>query len=194
MKYLIPFILLLALSNCGDLQAPPLQSQSQEEESTAHQEPTHNFSVMRLMILNADNEVLMEKEEGNWYSPSFIYNKRQFIKEALDSLAHAYGVEIVNPKLHGYFSYKYEYHPYATLRSFYIAQYSKGEIMVSPPQEDVKWMPIEEAINKTPVKSMKEIMDQILNHQDTLWGGSFEIYRIGEEHQSRIVEDFYPLF
>lgn len=176
------FSLILTLAAC--------KSQQQQPQ---HWEPTHNFTVKRLIILNDKNEILMGKVESNWYTPSLVYDQRQYIRESLDSLSNEYGVEIASPQLRGYFSYKYEYHPYSTLRAYYVAKYSGGDIKVPAEMEEVKWMPIEEAILNTPVHSMKIITEQLLNFPDTIWGGSFMVYREREEHQARLVEPFYPL-
>jgi len=164
------------------------------KEQNAHVEPTHNFTVNRLIVLNDKGEVLMGKEEGNWYTLSHVYNERQFIKECLDSLSNEYGITTTTPQLHGYFSYKYEYHPYSTLRSFYVAQYLDGDIKPVGNMTEMKWMSKEDAIALTPVESMKLGIKQILENPDTLWSGSFMIYRKGEHHHARLIEDFYPLF
>lgn len=180
---LSPFLILTILISC--------QPQAGEN---GHTEPTHNFTVKRLLILNDNNEVLMGKEAGNWYTPSLIYSDRQYLQEALDSLANAFGVSISTPKLHGYFSYKYEYHPYATLRAYYIAYYDQGAIKATGPMTEVKWMPVDEAISATPVESMKQCITQILQHPDTLWSASFMVFRKGEHHHAKMEGDFYPLF
>lgn len=135
----------------------------------------------------------MVKEEGNWYSPSFVYNQRQYINESLDSLANVFGIDISDIQLKGLFSYKYEYHSYSTLRLYYTAKYEGGDLKTPVGLEDVQWMPINDAIEKTPVFSMKKISEQLFNYPESVWGGSFMVFRIGEEHQSRMVENFYPL-
>lgn len=183
MKNLIYFAFLaFVFSTC--------QSETAENH---HAEPTHNFTVKRLLIFNNQKEVLMVKEADHWYSPSMLYNDRQFVKEGLDSLANTFGIQIQSPKLRAYLSYKYEYHPYSTLRAYYMADYANGAVKTPPKMQDAKWMPIAEAIEKTPVQSMKDITTQIMEYPDTLWGGSYEVFRIGEEHQARMVEEFYPL-
>lgn len=196
MKYIPFFSLLISLALACQPAQPSSDSTENEEQEAAevHQEPTHNFTVKRLIILNDKNEILMGKEEGNWYTPSLVYNQRQFIKEALDSTANVFGITIANPKLHGYFSYKYQYHSQATLRAYYIADYVDGTLNIPSNMEAVKWMPVADAIEQTPVKSMKAITAQILNNRETIWGASFEVFRIGEEHQAKMIEDFYPLF
>lgn len=159
-----------------------------------HHGASNNITVKRLIVLNDQNEVLMGKVEGGWYTLSHVYNKTQYVNEAMDSLANDYGIKIKDLELRGYFSYKYEYHPYSTLRSFYVAKYVSGNIKPSGEAEEMKWMPIAEAIEKTPVESMKLGTEQILKYPDTLWGASFMVYRKGEHHHARLEEDFYPLF
>lgn len=170
------------------------ENNEQAEQQNPHVAPTHNFTVNRLIVLNDKNEILMGKAAGNWYTLSNVHSNRQFVKESLDSLAHEYGITISSPKLHGYFSYKYEYHPYSTLRGFYVAKYISGEIKAAGEADEVKWMSIDEAIPLIPVESIKVGTKQILDYPDTLWGASFVIYRKGEHHHARMVEEFYPLF
>ncbi len=165
-----------------------------DQEQYNHLEPTQNFSVNRLIILNDKNEMLMGKEEGNWYNPGEVYIEPQFVMESLTAITDKYGIKTTPPKLHGYFSYKYEYHPYASLRAFYVASYVSGTIKPSGNAEEMQWVPIDEAIARIPVESIKMATQQILDYPDTLWGGSFVVFRKGEHHHARMVEDFYPLF
>lgn len=181
MKKHILFFIALALFSCTEAQ-------------DAHQEPTHNFTVHRLIVLNDKNEILMGKEEGNWYTFGHVYNESQYIKECLDSLANEYGFKISAPQLRGYFSYKYEYHPHSTLRAFYVAKYVGGDVKPAGATDEMRWMPMKEAIDKIPVESIKLATQQIFDFPNTVWGGSFLVYRKGEEHHTRTVEDFYPLF
>lgn len=164
------------------------------QEQDSHLEPTHNFTVNRLIILNDNNEMLMGKDEGNWYPIAETYDKPQFVMEGLNNLSKEVGIKTTAPKLHGYFSYKYEYHPFSTLRAFYVAKYVSGTIRPSGNWDEMRWMPIDEAIAKTPVESIKMVTKQIVDFPDTLWGGSFVAFRKGEHHHTRMVEDFYPLF
>ena len=166
---------------------------SQNDQST-HRDPTHNFTMQRLLILNDKGEMLMCKEDYVWAPPSGMYSQRQYVKEGLDSIAQAYGIKIAAPNLHGYFSYKYDYHPYATLRSYYVADYVSGELKLPSGMDDVKWMPIAEAVAKTTVTSIKQSIQQILEFPDTLWGGSFMVSREKKGHPTKQIEAFYPLF
>jgi len=173
---------------------------AQESNSTedvpqdVHRDPTHNFTMQRLLILNDKNEVLMCREDYVWATPAAMYSQRQYIKEGLDSLANAYGVKISAPKLRGYFSYKYNYHPHSTLRSYYVAKYQSGTIQIPPGTDEVKWVPLPEAIEMNTVTSIKQITAQLLKFPDTVWGGSFMVYRNEKGHPTEQVEAFYPLF
>jgi len=173
--------LLLVFNYCGYGQNNP------------HQSPTQNFAVHRLIILNDNNEMLLVKEQQVWATPSYVYKERQFLKESLDSLAHAYGLKISNLKLHGQFSYKYDYHPYSTLRHYYVAQYVSGQIKTPVGMDQVKWMPVPQAIEMNTVNSIREITQQIIQFPDTIWGGSFLVSHVGDEHPTKMVEAFYPL-
>jgi len=181
MKNIVILLLIITLSGCKKFQAQ-------------HQDPTHNFTVKRLIIVNDNNEMLMGKEEYVWATPSLVYNKRQYINEALDSVANAYGVKIKDIELRGQFSYKYDYHPHATLRNYYVAKYVGGSLKVPENMEGAKWMPISEAIEKTTVTSIKEITKQIVDFPDTVWGASFMVSRTEDDHPTKMIVPFYSLF
>lgn len=184
----------LLLIICAKNYAQQSSTEKVEEEQNPHWEPTHNFTVKRLLIFNDRNEVLMEKVESNWYPPSLVFYKRQHIKESLDSLSNTYGIKTKGLQLRAYLSFKYEYHPYATLRPYYTVNYISGDIVIPEDREDVKWMPIKDAVKKTPVESMKMIIEKITTSPDVVWGGTFMVYRKGEEHHARLEEPLFPLF
>lgn len=92
------------------------------------------------------------------------------------------------------FKFKYEYHPYATLRPYYTLYYKSGDISIPEGRENVKWMSINEVIENTPVESMKELVKKITECPSVVWGGSFMVYRKGEEHHTRQEEHLFPLF
>ena len=159
-----------------------------------HQDPTHNFSVLRLIIINENNEMLMSRQGDLWFTPSLVYNKSQFIIESLDSLSNEYGIKITSPELRGYFSYKYDYHQYSTLRSYFVAKYAGGKIKIPEGKDDVQWLPMDIALEKNTVTSIKQITKHIIKFPNVVWGGSFLVSRVGDEHPTKMVESFYPLF
>ena len=136
----------------------------------------------------------MCKEQWVWATPSLLYSERQYIKEGLDSLSNAYGVKTTLPQLHGQFSFKYDYHPYATIRNYYVAHYISGEIKIPKGMDDAQWMPVPEAIEINTVTAIKEITEQIIKFPDVVWGGSFLVSHVGDDHPTKMVEVFYPLF
>jgi len=191
MKNVMRLLLLLtATISCAQTH----QSQSESEEESVHWDPTHNFTVMRLIILNDQDEMLMMREQHVSVPPSLIFESRQYLKENLDSLAAAYGIKITTPQLHGYFSYKYEYHPHATMRSYFVARYVSGDIQKPAQYDDAQWIPLSNAIDKITVPAIKQITKQIIDNPNTVWGGSFMVSRDGDDHPTVIVEPFYPLF
>ncbi len=159
-----------------------------------HQDPTHNFTVQRLLIVNGNNELLMCREQSVWAPPSLIYDQRQFLKEGLDSLSNAYGIRIEELQLRGKFSYKYDYHPHATSRDYFVARYVSGDLKVPKGMDEAKWVPLPQAIEKNSVTAIMEITRQIMMFPHTIWGGSFMVSRTESGHPTKIVEDFYPLF
>jgi hypothetical protein len=159
-----------------------------------HEDPTHNFTVQRLIILNDNNEMLMLKVADKWFTPSIVYEDREYLKEGLDNLSKEYGITTTSPELRGHFSYKYDYHPYATLRTYFVANYVSGEIQIPEGMQDAQWVPVSEAMSKTPVKSINQITEQIIKFPNVVWGASFMISDVDGEHPSKLVEDFYPLF
>jgi len=165
-----------------------------QNQDNHHTKLEHNFTVKRLIILNDQQEILLGQEDGLWFTPSMLYTERQHINEGLDSMANAYGVKIDQPKLHGYFSYKYDYHPYATLRAFYVARFESGQLKIPGHLDDVQWFPLKKGIELTPVESMKKAIEAITGDLGKVWGGSFEVYVDGDKHNTRVVENLYPLF
>ncbi len=181
MKKLVFILCIASFFNCNQMKGQ-------------HEDPTHNFTVKRLIIINDNNEMLMCKESYVWATPSLVYNERQYITEALDSVANAYGVKIKDIELHGQFSYKYDYHPHATLRNYYVAKYTSGTLKTPKNMDGAQWMPISEAIEKTTVTSIKEITKQIIEFPDVVWGASFMVSRTEGDHPTKMVTPFYPLF
>ena len=161
---------------------------------SVHQDPTHNFTVQRMLILNEKGEMLMCREKHVWVPPSFVFESRSHVVEGLDSLAMAFGIEVKDIELRGQFSYKYDYHPHSTLRNFYVARFEGGDLQVPPGLDEAKWVKIEEAIKLNTVISIKNITRQIIENPNTVWGGSFLVSHVGDDHPTKMVERFYPLF
>ncbi|WP_273566882.1 nuclear transport factor 2 family protein [Maribacter halichondriae] len=160
-----------------------------------------NFTLQRLLVLNDAGDVLMEQgdvsteqAEPTWYPLSLYSTTRQSITEAMDSLALSHGIKISKPELRAYTTYKFSYHNQVSFRSYYVAKYVAGSL--NPPKDGItlKWLPVEEAVPHIPVEAIRLITKQVLEFPENVWGGSFLISENGEQHDTLVLEDFYPLF
>ena len=169
------------------------------QEEIPHYLRKDNFTVLRVIIMNADNQILMVGGEDWWGMPWANFTKRQYLKESIDSMAMEYGIVLSNIELRGQFSFKYDYKPNVTFRNYYVAQYESGEIKVprntiEDEFKKVEWVDIPDAIERNGNTGIEEITRHILNNPDVVWGGSFMVSHTAEDHPTKRVEDFYPLF
>jgi len=176
------------------------QEQTNEipQEEIPHYLRKDNFTVFRVIIKNSKNQVLMTNDQGFWGMPWVNLTKRQFLKEAIDSMAIEHGIELSAIKLRGQFCFKYDYKPNVTFRNYYVAEYKSGEIKIPKNTietkfENIEWVDIPDAIERIGNDGMKEITRQIINKPDVIWGGSFMVSHTDEDHPTKMVEDFYPL-
>lgn len=171
----------------------------QTKEEIPHYLRKDNFTVLRVLIKNSDNQILMIGGKDWWGMPYVNLSKRQFLKEAIDSMALEHGIRLSDIELRGQFSFKYDYKPNMTFRNYYVAQYESGDIKVPKSTiedefEKIEWVNVNEAIERNNNTGIQEITRQILNHPDVVWGGSFMVSHTENDHPTKIVEDFYPLF
>ena len=75
-----------------------------------------------------------------------------------------------------------------------MARFEGGDLLVPPGLDEAKWVKIEEAIKLNTVISIKNITRQIIENPNTVWGGSFLVSHVGDDHPTKMVERFYPLF
>lgn len=157
-------------------------------------QPT-NQTIIRLTVVKDNDKILMRNTKYGWMTPAVYFKEKQNIREVLDSMSGLYGIKISDPNLKGLFTYKYEFKTTADMRQLYVANYKSGSLKPSAEGEEVYWIPINEALDKleSTVPSLKQITKQIIEYPNTLWGGSFILYREHEKMKSRIEEDFYPL-
>lgn len=160
-----------------------------------------NFTLQRLLVLNAAGEVLMEQgealedqKEPSWYPPAVYSNTRQSINEAMDSLALSYGIKISKPELRAYTTYKFTYHNQVSFRSYFVAKHIEGNLISPKAGSIMKWLPVKEVLPHIPVESIRLITKQVLEMPKNVWGGSFLISENGEHHDAMLLEEFYPLY
>ena len=157
--------------------------------------PTNN-TIIRLIIVNENGEILMRETKNGWMTPATYYKKRETINEVIDGMLKNYGIEITKPNLVGLFTYKYEFKTTSDIRLFYIAKYVKGDLITSIENEKRSWVKKELAIEKlkTTVPSLGEMTKQVLDNPETISGGSFLLNK--DENwklSSKIMETLYPM-
>lgn len=186
-------LLLVVFISCDE------QINEKPQEEIPHYARKDNFTVLRVIILNSENQILMTNDQGFWGMPWVNLTKRQFVKEAIDSMALEHGIELSNIELRGQFCFKYDYKPNVTFRNYYVARYKSGEIKIPKNTieskfEKVEWVDIPNAIERNGNTGIREITRQIINNPDVVWGGSFMVSHTDDDHPTKMVENFYPLF
>lgn len=153
-----------------------------------------NQTVIRLTVVK-DDKILMRKTPYGWMTPAVYYTKRQTPTEVLDSLRITFGIKTTIPYLKGLFTYKYDFKPTADIRLLYVSHYESGELKSTVKDEEVYWLPIDEALDKLEetVPSLRKMTKQILNYPETIWGGSFLLYREKGNLTSMMEESFYSV-
>ncbi|NKI31068.1 NUDIX hydrolase [Croceivirga thetidis] len=187
---IVVFCSLLSIISC---------SQQTKKEEIPHYLRKDNFTVLRVIIKNDDNQILMVGGNDSWGMPYVNLSKRQFLKEAIDSMALEHGIRLADIELRGQFAFKYDYKPNMTFRNYYVAQFKSGKIKVPKNNledefEKIEWVDIPEAIERNNNTGIQEITRQILNNPDVVWGGSFMVSHTVDDHPTKIVEPFYPLY
>lgn len=203
-KIFTSFLLVITsiITNCfGQITETITEDATQVE--TAQEEIPHylrkeNFTVVRLIITNSKNQILMAGGDGWWGMPWVNLTKRQFLNEAIDSLATEYGIQLSDVELRGQFCFKYDYKPTVTFRNYYVAKYESGEIKIPRNTiEDefmkVEWVDIEESIKRNGNDGIEQITKHILDNPNYIWGASFMVSHTENDHPTKMVEDFYQL-
>ena len=70
MRVFFYFLLLIIIAACNTA------------NEANHPEPTHNFTVDRILIINEKNELLLGREQNVWAAPYTTFDKRQFLNES----------------------------------------------------------------------------------------------------------------
>ena len=177
------YLIILALIN------PPLYSQNSEKNPDS-------YTIQRLIIENDKKEILIYKGKSYWMTPAIRHNKELSIKEGLQQLAKSYGLKITQPKLAALYTYKFGFKKGVSFRSFYTADLI-GSNKTTPPSPitQAKWAPISDVTNVIGgLEVRKQMLNHILQHPETLWGGSFYLYDDEQGvRQAKILERFYSL-
>lgn len=165
------------------------------------QEPikkTDNYTVLYLIILNENGEVLLQKNRAGWHTLGIRSNENQSVREALDSLANSIGLTIQSVKLAGLYTYKFEGlpdHKEVSFRTHFTAKFKSGKlIQPNDVDREYRWTSIKEAMEKITFESLRLETSQILKNPETIWGGSFLIiWKDDKFIGSRVLEEPYSL-
>ncbi|KTE25685.1 MULTISPECIES: hypothetical protein [unclassified Sphingopyxis] len=170
--------------------APPALAETVEDP---------NYTTQNLMIYNDRGQVLLQRNFMGWSTPGLRYDKRVSIRQSLGELASNYGLTISDLRLSGLFSYQYGYTPAISTRSHYSATAAGGTATAPKGIDEVRWFDRADAIaaiasdtQKSP-PALVAISRQMLSHPETIWSGSFYIWREGEAYLSKVVEPLEPI-
>ncbi|GGG12628.1 hypothetical protein GCM10011344_11680 [Dokdonia pacifica] len=153
-----------------------------------------NTTIIRLIILNDNGDILLKKATVGWLTIDTAFKKRQTINEVIDSLSIKYGISISQPNLKGVFTHKYAFKNTTYIRQLYVARSTTNELPTNKNVEFI-WAPKEEAIEKLSgtLPAIGEMVNQIIAYPDVVWGGSFLVDRKNGKITSKMTEDFYPI-
>jgi hypothetical protein len=162
---------------------------------------SENVSIFnRLLILNAENELLVVKISNTdfWVTPGLYQNSHQSINVGLDSIAATYGVTLSNTELRGIFTLKRELNgkKSTSLRNVFVAQGIKTNenLLIPKGIEKVKWLSIEEALAQMTFPHTNFMIEKIVQNPEVVWGGTLLQFKEGNEFKSKVLEEFHPMF
>jgi len=153
-----------------------------------------NTTVIRLIILNDNGEVLIKRSTLGWSTIDAFYEKKHTINKVIDSLSNRYGLSITKPNLKGVFTYELDFVNSLSVRQLYVAKSTTNDLPTNKNVE-FRWVPKDEAIEKLKgtIPSLSEMTKQVLDYPQVVWGGAFLINRENEKVTSKQIEDFYPI-
>ena len=157
-------------------------------------QPGDNHTIQRLIIFNQQQEILLEKGRNGWMTPALRSNKKQTLKQGLDSLAKAIGIVVEIKRLAGIFTYKWTDLDDVSYRTHYTAKHISGNtVQAASSDQKYQWFPIKEALNSISFDALKAETRQIITYPKTLWGGAFLCTANDGKFSCVIEEAFYPL-
>jgi len=158
-----------------------------------------SYTIQRLIIINPEGEVLLEKNAFGWMTPALRHNSKKSIKDGLDNLAAEFGLTISSPKIAGIFMSISGYKEVSHFRQHYRADYQSGTLKIPENKMNAQWFPVKKAITmmslpstKAPL-SIRDMTQQVLNYPKVIWGGTFLVNKRDGKFIYNVVEGFYPL-
>ncbi len=161
-------------------------------QSAFAQEAQKTSVFHRLLIFNEKNELMVVriKNSDRWVTPGWYQDDRLTIKDGLGELVASYGVKTTEPTLRGVFTLKGSQ---ISTRLIYSAKIDGGEIKTPELIEEIRWLPVQKAIEVITFPHIRAQISQITERPGTIWGGSQTMYQENGTYGSKIIENFYPL-
>ena len=149
----------------------------------------------RLLIFNAKDQLMVVKIKNTefWVTPGVYSQANELNHHNLHVLAADFGLAISPPKLRGVFSLKNKNTDTDSKRYFYNAQVNGGKIIKPDSIEEIKWLPLNEAMLIITFPHITMLLDQITTYPKVTWGGTILRYKQGNKLKSTMVKNFFPL-
>lgn len=163
----------------------PLFAQENDKVSEFH----------RLLIFNAENQLMVVKIKGTdfWVTPGLYSQNKALADENLHKLAAEYGLTVTKPSLQGVFALKNKKTKVDSNRYFFNVKVSSGESKAPQNIEEIKWLPLSEAMKLITFPHINMLLKQIGDNPGTIWGGTILRYKEGSKLKAKMIKDFYPL-
>ncbi|MFK7809551.1 MAG: hypothetical protein AB8F74_17235 [Saprospiraceae bacterium] len=158
-----------------------------------------SYTIQRLIILNENGEVLLEKHKNGWMTPALRHNNKVTTNDGLKNLASSFGLNISTPKLAGIFMFVSEYKPQSSFRQHYVCKTIDGKLILPEEKLDVQWFAPHKAIEMMSLPDAKligavgDMTEQILQYPEIIWGGTFTLWKEEGVTQYKVTENFYPI-
>ena len=165
-------------------------------------EPKKNDSAefYRLLTFNDKNELMVVKIKGTdfWVTPGLYSDEKKSINKKsinkqLQALSADYGLITSQPELHGKFILKAKNNNKSYNRYFYRVNVKSGKVKMPKIIGQIKWLPIDEAIQIITFPHIKQLIQQITDYPETVWGGTILRYKEEGQLKAKMLEKFYPI-
>lgn len=158
----------------------------------------NNVSIFhRVLVLNSNNELMVVKIKDTdfWVTPGFYQTKEQSIKKEIIKTSESYGLKISDQKLKGVFLLKRENDgkKSTSLRNVFIVKMKSGKIKLPKGIEDIKWLPVNKAVELISFPHINLMIERIMKNNDKTWGGTLLQFKENGKWKVRVLEEFYSL-
>lgn len=152
-------------------------------------------SFHRLLVFNDENQLMVVKIKNTnfWVTPGLYNENNKLTHDNLYQLAADYGFKVTKPSLKGIFTLKNKKTKAESSRHFYNVKVSDGEQITPDNIEEIKWLPLTEAMQLITFPHINILLKQITQHPENIWGGTILRYKEGKEFYAKMLSDFYPL-